>query len=101
MPRSDDEPGVVKPNVALSSEVREHLGQKLRATLRQTADKPAFLGDESLPPEFEGAIRRLQGQDRTSRSGLDAVRNALGLNEAENREARRPRIEPIADDHQV
>ncbi len=101
MAGSDDGMGGAKPNVTLSSEVREHLGQKLRATLRQTSDKPAFLGDESLPPEFEGAIRRLQGQDRPSRSGLDAVRNALGLNEAENREARRPRIEPVSDDHQI
>lgn len=100
MAASDDRGGGMKPGAALSSEVREHLGQKLRATLRQTSDKPAFLGDESMPPEFEGAIRRLQGQDRPSRSGLDAVRNALGLNEAENREARRPRVDPIADDHQ-
>ena len=101
MAGSDDAGVGTKLGAALSSEVREHLGQKLRATLRQTSDKPAFLGDESLPPEFEGAIRRLQGQDRPSRSGLDAVRNALGLNEAENREARRPRIEPVADDRQI
>lgn len=100
MPRSDDQPGSAKPGASLSSEVREHLGQKLRATLRQTSDKPAFLGDDALPPEFEGAIRRLQGQDRPSRSGLDAVRNALGLNEAENREARRPRVETVTDDQQ-
>ena len=101
MARSDDRPGPAKPEAALSSEVREHLGQKLRATLRQTADKPAFLGDESLPPEFEGAIRRLQGQDRPSRTGLAAVRNALGLNEAENRGLRRSRTEPVADDGQA
>jgi hypothetical protein len=61
-------------------------------------EKPAYLGDESLPPQFEGYIRRLEGRDRPSQTGLDAVRNALGLNEAENREPRRPKPDGSGSD---
>jgi hypothetical protein len=66
---------------ALSREVREHLGRKLRSELRVEAEKPAFLGDETLPPEFAGLVRQLQRREMSEQKGLDAIRKEFGLPE--------------------
>jgi hypothetical protein len=64
---------------ALSHEVREHLGRKLRAELRVEAEKPAFLGDDSLPPQFAGLVYQLQRREMTSQKGVEALRQEFGL----------------------
>jgi hypothetical protein len=33
--------------------VQEHLARQLRATYLEMQDKPAYLGDPALPPEFD------------------------------------------------
>ena len=68
---------------ALSREVREHLGRKLRAELRVEAEKPAFLGDDALPPQFAGLVHQLQRREMSSQKGLDALRKEFGLPEDE------------------
>ena len=64
---------------ALSREVREHLGRKLRSELRVEAEKPAFLGDEALPPQFAGLVHQLQRREMSSQKGVEALRKEFGL----------------------
>ncbi|NNM71156.1 hypothetical protein [Enterovirga aerilata] len=66
---------------ALSRQVREHLGRKLRSELRVEAEKPAFLGDEAVPPQFAGLVHQLQRREMSSQQGLDALRKEFGLPE--------------------
>lgn len=66
---------------ALSREVREHLGRKLRAELSVEAEKPAFLGDDAVPPQFAGLVHRIQRREMSSQKGLDAIRQEFGLAE--------------------
>ena len=66
---------------ALSREVREHLGRKLRSELRIEAEKPAFLGDEALPPQFAGLVHQLQRREMSSQQGLDALRKEFELDD--------------------
>jgi hypothetical protein len=66
---------------ALSREVREHLGRKLRAELRVEAEKPAFLGDDALPPQFAGLVHQLQRREMSTQKGIDALRKEFGLPE--------------------
>ena len=80
---SGDGPDGGRDRASLPNEVREHLGRKLRATLTETGDKPAYLGDDGLPPQFTGYIRRLRDQERGAEKGVEAVRQALGLDDSD------------------
>ena len=71
---------------ALSREVREHLGRKLRSELRVEAEKPAFLGDDAVPPQFSGLVNELQRRERSSQKGVEALRKEFGLPEDEDGE---------------
>ncbi len=74
-----DEFGREEHEKALSREVREHLGRKLRSELRVEAEKPAFLGDDAVPPEFAGLVHQLQRREMSSQRGLEAIRKEFGL----------------------
>lgn len=69
---------------ALSREVREHLGRKLRSELRIEAEKPAFLGDDAIPPQFAGLVSQIQRREMSSQKGLDAIRQEFGLPDDES-----------------
>ena len=51
----------------LSRSVQEHLGQTLRADYYLRADKPQYLGDPTLPIEFDPYLYRLEQKERASR----------------------------------
>ena len=76
-PEGPDAPTVLPPPV------QEHLAQQLRATYQVMADKPTFLGDPVLPPEFDRHIARLEERERTEirekahNLGVEAVEAAL------------------------
>lgn len=61
--------------------VQDYLGQQLRATYLEVQDKPAYLGDPALPPEFDQYIHRLASIDynqrRAQQCGLAAVAAAM------------------------
>lgn len=67
----------------LPSPVQEHLAQQLRATYQVMSEKPAFLGDPVLPPEFDRHIARLEERERKDvrekahNLGIEAVEAAL------------------------
>lgn len=61
----------------LPREVQEHLGRRLRTALHVEADKPAFLGETSVPPELEPLVRRLEASERGERQAYEAVKRAL------------------------
>ena len=61
----------------LAAPIRDHLGQKLRAAYNEVAEKPAFLGDPTLPPVVEQQLVRLGDSVRASETGLHAVEEAL------------------------
>lgn len=63
----------------LPNEVQEHIGRRLRSTYTVETAKPAFLGDSSVPPQFESYVRRLENAERSAREGLKAVGQALGV----------------------
>jgi|RhiMetdeSRZDD1v2_1073273.scaffolds.fasta_scaffold947857_2 hypothetical protein len=68
---------------ALARPLQEHLGQQLRTTYTALNDKPAFLGDTAVPPQFEEHLQRLEAKDRerhhdkVRQRGIDAVASAL------------------------
>jgi hypothetical protein len=64
---------------ALPRPVQEHIGRQLRTALRTAAEKPTYLGETDIPAEFDGQIRRLEAAERGHSSGVDAVREALGI----------------------
>ena len=70
-----------REGVALPREVQEHLGRRLRTALEIETAKPAFLGDASLPPEFDRLVRRLEAGERGQRQGYEAVKRALSLDD--------------------
>ena len=55
----------------------------MRATYQVMSDKPAFLGDPVLPPEFDHHIARLEDRERKETRekahnlGIEAVQAAL------------------------
>jgi hypothetical protein len=67
----------------LPADIREHLGRRLRASLTVEADKPAYLGDPAVPPQFERFVRQLESGERSHREGVRAVSRALGVDESE------------------
>jgi hypothetical protein len=72
---------VSSSKATLPRDVREYLGQKLRATYRERQDKPAYLGDPALPRTFDDQIYQLtilcSERERAGRHGLAAVAAAL------------------------
>ena len=70
-----------RDGAGLSRDVQEHLGRRLRTALEVEQAKPAFLGDPSLPPEFERLVRRLEAGERGQRQGYEAVKRALSLDD--------------------
>ena len=79
--RSITEPA--RPHAALPRPIQEHLGQQLRATLFESQEKPAFLGDPALPTTFDDYLHRLRLNERArerrraSEYGIAAVAAAL------------------------
>ena len=71
------EPARGADGVSLPREVQEHLGRRLRTALHVEAEKPAFLGETSVPPQFEPLVRKLEAGERGERQGYEAVRRAL------------------------
>jgi hypothetical protein len=61
----------------LPKPIQEHLGRQLRSTYNAEADRPAFLGDPAIPPEFERLIRRIEIGEKVHEFGVEAVRQAL------------------------
>ena len=66
-----------REGVSLPRTVQEHLGRRLRTALHVEADKPAYLGESSVPPQFAPLVRRLEAGERGERQGYDAVKKAL------------------------
>lgn len=90
--RSDDAPAMTEdgPTAAdhhsasgLARPLQEHLAQKLRSAYHELADKPAFLGDPTVPVEFEYQLQRLEAVEKVRHTekvrnqGIEAVRSAL------------------------
>ena len=77
-------------DAALPRDIQEHIGRRLRSELHTEADKPTFLGEPSVPPQFEPLVRKLEASEGGERQGYEAVKRALiGEDEV------RPAIEPL------
>lgn len=61
----------------LPRDVQEHLGRRLRTELHSEADKPSFLGESAVPPQFESLVRKLEAGEQGERQGYEAVKRAL------------------------
>ena len=64
-------------DAALPREIQEHLGRRLRSELHTEADKPTFLGEPTVPPQFEPLVRKLEAGEGGERQGYEAVKRAL------------------------
>jgi hypothetical protein len=73
----DPEPSAESSLSGLPRPVQEHLGQQLRTTYQAMAEKPAFLGDTSVPPELDRHLQSLETREKVRHQGLEAVRTAL------------------------
>ena len=71
--------GVEQPAAVLDRTVQDHLGQKLRAAYAEAEDKPAYLGDPALPPEFEDKVLAIEKSEEVHEKGVEAVKDALGV----------------------
>ncbi|MDB5513064.1 MAG: hypothetical protein JWR08_2547 [Enterovirga sp.] len=78
-----DGPRPADTDSALPETVLEHLGRRLRSELRLEADKPAFLGDEALPPRFMALVRQIERREISYQAGLDAIRREFNLPDGE------------------
>jgi hypothetical protein len=70
-----------EPAAALDKTVQDHLGQKLRAAYAETEDRPAYLGDPALPPEFEDKVLAIERSAEVHDKAVEAVKEALGVTE--------------------
>lgn len=68
----------------LPRDVQEHLGRRLRTELSSEAEKPTFLGESSVPPEFEPLVRKLEAGEQGQRQGYEAVKRAIIGDDAEH-----------------
>ena len=66
-----------REEAALTRDIQERIGQRLRSEFQVEAEKPTFLGESSVPPQFESLVRRLEAGERGERQGYEAVKNAL------------------------
>lgn len=55
---------------SLPVNIRDHLGQLLRAEYYERGDKPRFLGDPVLPLEFDPYLQRLDQKERALRASM-------------------------------
>lgn len=62
---------------SLARPIQEHLAQQLRTTYHAMSDKPAFLGDPVVPPQFDRHIQRLEIREKAHDRGIQAVKAAL------------------------
>jgi hypothetical protein len=85
-PSANDKAAAVRDETAgpaLGRPLQEHLGQQLRTTYHVMTDKPSFLGDPAVPPQFEEHLQRLEAKDRerhrdkVRQRGIAAVETAL------------------------
>lgn len=83
-PETQDRNDAEAAKPSLDQPIQEHLGQKLRAAYNEVAEKPAFLGDPTLPPEIEDQLLELETRIRAHQQGTEAVREALGIPEPES-----------------
>lgn len=73
-----NDPGRPKGDGAgLTRDVQEHLGRRLRTELHVETEKPTFLGESSVPPQFEPLVRKLEAGERGERQGYEAVKAAI------------------------
>lgn len=78
MPGDQDDHKRKRDGAALPRDVQEHLGRRLRTALHVEEQKPEFLGDTNVPPQFAPIVRRLEAGARGERQGYEAVKRALG-----------------------
>jgi hypothetical protein len=76
----DNTAGAERP-AGLDRSVQDHLGQKLRAAYAEVEEKPAYLGDPALPPEFEHKVLAIEKSEEVHDKAVEAVRDALGVTE--------------------
>ena len=67
------------PKAGLEKPIRDHLGEVLRAEYNRVADKPAYLGDTPLPPEFEHKLLQIEKSEDIREKGVEAIGEALGV----------------------
>ena len=75
---------------ALPKPIQEHLGRQLRSAYNAQAEKPAFLGDPVVPPQFERLIRRIEVSEKVREIGVEAVRQALEPGAPQQRARKKP-----------
>ena len=71
----DDTKG--RDGAVLPRDIQEQIGRRLRTELRVEVEKPTYLGESSVPPQFEPLVRRLEASERGERQGYEAVKKAL------------------------
>ena len=79
--RDRHDPGPNEAEPKLPEDIREYLGRKLRAEYQIDGAKPAFLGDDNLPPQFSRLIRQIERREISLQKGLEAIRREFGLPE--------------------
>lgn len=62
---------------ALPRDIQEHIGRRLRTELHVAEAKPTFLGETTVPAQFEPLVRKLESGERRQRQGYEAVKAAL------------------------
>ena len=83
MAQRDKAARVEEAEPKLPEDVREYLGRRLRAEFRLESDKPAFLGDDTLPPQFAKLVRQIERREISLQKGLEAIRREFGLPDPE------------------
>ena len=76
-PEHAPESGSGPANPGLAPPLQEHLGRQLRTAYHAMAEKPAYLGDPAIPPEFDRYVQRLEARERIRNRGVEAVKAAL------------------------
>lgn len=78
---SDDDRAEPRPDpkVGLTKPIRDHLGEVLRTEYSRVAEKPSYLGDTPLPPEFEHKLLQIEKSEEIHEKGVSAVGEALGV----------------------
>jgi hypothetical protein len=72
-----------EPASGLPRPLQEHLARELRSTYHATEEKPAFLGDPTIPVEFEYQLQRLEAVEKVRHTekvhnqAVEAVKMAL------------------------